>query len=195
MEALSANCGADCPTCARLRTAMLHVAGTRGFEAADVVTLAAESGCSVQEVEVHAPSRDALLASVFDEIEPRIRAAFRRGFTAHRAWVPRFAAGAQSVLDLYQAEPWVARVAEVETRRAGPLSRAARHRGWRLWCGFVLGELARERDLSVPRTHVEVVGGAHTSLLFDRITTGRLAAPDMRRDMFELSASFDPVAA
>lgn len=157
--------------------ATIRVVGGRGYRATTVGDIIAAAGVTRTTFYKHFADRHKCFLAAFDLVAERVVAAVEKGCASERSWTARARGGLASLVELFVAEPELARVAVVEPvladaetrrRQLDAIERCARM-------------LERGQDDGADRSSGDKVAGgiglmavgAATGLIFDEIQAGR----------------------
>jgi AcrR family transcriptional regulator len=157
-----------------LLDAIVLVVGSKGYRGTSVTDVVARAGASRSTFYKHFDDKHECFLAAYDAAIERLLGAVDAGCDPQRSWLDRVRGGAQAVVDLFAAEPSLARAVVVEVAAAGA---EAQRRRWAAIGRFArLLEAGREptgRELP-PNTAVMAVS-AVSGLLFDELQAGRAA--------------------
>lgn len=164
--------------------AATRAVGRQGYADTSVADLIAEAGVSRTTFYNHFRDRHECFQAAYPIAAERVLAAVSDGCAEERPWVERARAALEAIVELFAAEPELARTALIEAAAAGGEALARKQ--------ATLERLARllEAGDDVPGGHALPPGtarmavGAATGLLFDEIRAGRAAGlPDRLPDL------------
>jgi AcrR family transcriptional regulator len=154
--------------------AMVQVIGGKGYHEATVADVLSEAGVSRATFYKHFDDKHECFLAAYDRAAERTVTAIASGCAPERAWTERARGSLEALLELFVAEPELARAVIVEPAVAGG---DARRRQWAMTARVAL-MLASARGRVVPalpaNTGLMAVGGV-AGLLFDEIQAGRVA--------------------
>jgi AcrR family transcriptional regulator len=152
--------------------ATIRVIGAKGYRATTVGHLIAEAGVARTTFYKYFDDKHECFLAAYDLAAERALAAIAVGCRGERPWPERVRGGLDSLLELFVAEPELARTVVVEASVAGA---GARRRQWAATAQVArLLESNRGRpDAEVPVSTGPMAVGAATALLFDEIQAGR----------------------
>ncbi len=152
-------------------TAMIHVAGTKGYREASVADVLAEAGVSRSTFHRHfAGLHDCFLAACETALDG-LRDEVFAGCDANAAWAARMRTALAAILDRFAADPALARVATIEPAVAGSVA-------LRLYFDTVgrFGEFVhsgRDDDRELPDEIALMAVGGVAGLIADEVAAGR----------------------
>ena len=161
----------------------MRVAGRDGYRAATVADVLAEAGVSRSTFYKHFADKHECFLAAYDLAAERALAAIAEGCRGELPWPEQVRSELESLLELFVAEPELARTVVVEASVAGA---GARRRQWTATARVaLLLESGRGRPAAeVPANTGLMAIGAATTLLFDEIQLGRAAElPDRMPDL------------
>jgi AcrR family transcriptional regulator len=155
--------------------AMIHVVGTKGYQAASVGDVVAEARASRATFYKYFDGKHDCFLAAYELAADRVLGAALEGCEgAAGPWPEPARTGLAAIVELFAADPELARTAVVEVAAAGD---EARRRHW-----SALGRLARlldegrhpRRPRLPPNTALMAVSGV-AALIFDELRAGRAA--------------------
>lgn len=153
--------------------AMVRVAGRQGYQATAVGDVVAEANASRATFYKYFDNKEDCFLAACELVLGRIQATVLEACEGTRDWSESARRGLAAVIDLFAAEPDLARVATIEAQAAGE---EARRLHW-----ATVRRLARTLDGGRPRhprlpphTALMAVGGV-VALIFDRLREGQAA--------------------
>jgi len=166
--------------------AMIRVVGDKGYLATSVADVIAEANVSRTTFYKHFADKRACFLEAFDLAVERILGAAETACESGHRWRDRVRNALEAVVDLFAAEPALARTAIVEVSAAGAEARR-RHSAALGRLGRLLdpGKAGRQvDDLELPPNTGLMAVGAVAGLILDELRAGRMA--DLRRILPDL---------
>jgi AcrR family transcriptional regulator len=151
---------------------MVRVAGRKGYREATVSDIIAASGVARSTFYKHFANRHECFLGAYDIAAERVLAAIETSCDRQCAWIERACGGLESSLELFVAEPWLARSVVVEPAVVGA---DARRRQWAMTAriGLLLESTREPEAPDLPANTALMALGAVTGLLFDEIQAAR----------------------
>ena len=189
-----APCAGDCPTCARLRGAVLDTLVERELESLTVADLEGRAGLPSPSLAAHYGTLDTCLVAIYDEVSEVLYRGMVEAFSGPGDWHVRFAKAVEATLAQIRSAPGIARLCFGEPARGnariGERRAASRQRVIR----FLADEYEQEQGVRLPDLHFEFLFGALLRTAQDEVTAGRKPAVVAAR-VRELLVLLEPVPA
>lgn len=154
--------------------AMIRVAGAKGYLATSVADVLTEAGVSRTTFYKHFGDKRECFLAAYDLAIERILGATEAACERRRRWRDRARSGLAAVVELFAADPALARMAIVEASAAGT---EARRRHW-----ATIDRFARLLEPGPPQQRYELppgtalmAVGAVLGLILDKLREGRVA--------------------
>ncbi|MFI7601496.1 TetR/AcrR family transcriptional regulator [Actinoplanes sp. NPDC049681] len=182
----------------RLIDAMARVVAEKGYPNASLTEVCAAAGVSTRAFYEHFADKEACLLAAFDLGVELMQKTVAEAFGRPAKWPQRIHCGLDTLLRLLAAEPAFAVLAVVEVLAAGPRARERRRMLLESYTGFFAGVPQRPGGPAVPAGVVEAVIAGVYGVIFDLVSTGRVAElPDRLPDLtyFVLAPFLGPAVA
>jgi len=157
----------------RILTATIHVVGRDGYRETTVADVIERAGVSRTTFYKHFDDKHDCFLAAYDLLVERVVAVVAAECAGEESWLDRVRTGLAAIVELFAADPELARTALVEVAAAGP---EARRRHWRALARFGAG-LERGRDADgggdLPEHLPLMAVGAVSGLIFDELLAGR----------------------
>jgi AcrR family transcriptional regulator len=159
----------------RIVAAAIRTIGAKGYRASSVADLAAAAGVSPAAFDEHFEDKEECFLAAHEQATERVLAASVSAGEPRRSWAERVHRGLAAIVDLFVADPCLARVAVVEVAAAGPAA-AERQRAAVARLASLL-EPGREPagDRELPANLGEMSVGAAAGLISDELLAGGAA--------------------
>jgi AcrR family transcriptional regulator len=153
--------------------AMVCVVGRQGYKTTSVANVIEEAGTSRTTFYKHFEDKHDCFLAAYEMLVERVFDTVVSNCDGSQPWLDRVREGLATIVELFAAEPEMARTAVVEVAAAGADARRLHWNAVSRFTEFLAGgeELADGREL--PENIALMAAGAVSGLIFDELLTGR----------------------
>jgi hypothetical protein len=187
-------CGADCESCARLRSALLYALADHELESLGAEDLSTRAGLPMTALARHYGTIDNCVLATYDELSKELYHCQVEAFAGLGDWHTRFSSAVVAVLELIESRPGATQLCFAEMARRHPAIRARRAAARQRLIRLPADEHEREHGYQLPDLHFEFLVGALYRAAQDEVAAGR-APTRVAERLRELLALLEPLAA